>query len=125
MLEYWKNRIMGWRPSGKISLCVHLWLKTGGEILGQVNSGCPRIKNSLFSTNGLWRAGEPPVLPPLSTSTISVYRAFGTIRGLFIFVKVGARSPRPHLVVEFSDSLKTPDPNSFAFALPFQIMKWL
>jgi hypothetical protein len=36
--------------------------------------------------------------------------AFGTIRGLFIFVKVGARSPRPHLVGVFPDSLKSPDP---------------
>jgi hypothetical protein len=40
------------------------------------------------------------------TLTVSAYTAFGTIRGLFIFVKVGARSPRPHLVGVFSDSLK-------------------
>ena len=33
------------------------------------------------------------------------------IRGLFIFVKVGARFPRPHIVGEFSDSLKSPDPD--------------
>jgi hypothetical protein len=43
---------------------------------------------------------------------VSAYVAFGTIRGLFIFVKIGARSPRPHLVDVFGDSLKIPDPNS-------------
>jgi hypothetical protein len=50
---------------------------------------------------------------PAPTLTVSAYGAFGTIRGLFIFVKVGARSPRPHLVGVFSDSLNLPDPNDF------------
>jgi hypothetical protein len=47
---------------------------------------------------------------PAPTLTVSAYGAFGTIRGLFIFVKVGARSPRPHLVGVFSDTLKIPNP---------------
>ncbi len=47
---------------------------------------------------------------PAPTLTVSAYGAFGTIRGLFIFVKVGARSPRPHLVGVFSDSLCRGDP---------------
>jgi len=33
------------------------------------------------------------------------YGVFGAIRGLFFFVQVGARFPRPHLVDMFSDSL--------------------
>jgi hypothetical protein len=37
--------------------------------------------------------------------TRSAYEAFGTIKGLFIIVKVGARFPRPHLFGLFSDSL--------------------
>jgi hypothetical protein len=53
---------------------------------------------------------------PAPTLTVSAHRAFGTIQGLFIFVKVGARSPRPHLVVEFSDSLNLPDPGIFSFS---------
>ena len=56
----------------------------------------------LFSMKGLSRAGEPPILPPLSTLTISTYTVFGAIPGLFFFVQVGARSPRPPLVDEFS-----------------------
>jgi hypothetical protein len=32
---------------------------------------------------------------PAPTLTFSAYEAFGTISGLFIFVKVGARFPRP------------------------------
>jgi hypothetical protein len=32
---------------------------------------------------------------PAPTLTFSAYVAFGTIRDLFIFVKVGARFPRP------------------------------
>jgi hypothetical protein len=43
--------------------------------------------------------------------TVNAYGAFGTIRGLFIFVKVGARSPRPHLVGVFPDSLINFDPS--------------
>jgi hypothetical protein len=50
---------------------------------------------------------------PAPTLTRSAYGAFATIRGLFIIVKVGARSPRPHIVGVFSDSLKSPDPCSF------------
>ncbi len=42
---------------------------------------------------------------PAPTLTVSAYGAFGTIRRLFVFVKVGARSPRPHLVGVFSDRL--------------------
>ena len=42
---------------------------------------------------------------PAPTLTRSAYAEFGTIRGLFIVVKVGARSPRPHLFGVFSDSL--------------------
>jgi hypothetical protein len=37
--------------------------------------------------------------------TGSAYGAFGMIKDLFIIVKVGARSPRPHLVGVFSDRL--------------------
>jgi hypothetical protein len=37
--------------------------------------------------------------------TFRIYGAFGTIRDLFIFVKVGARFPRPHLAGVFSDIL--------------------
>jgi hypothetical protein len=39
------------------------------------------------------------------TLTVRFYGAFGTIRGLFIFVKVGARFPRPHLVDLFPGRL--------------------
>jgi len=44
------------------------------------------------------------------TLTIRVYAAFGIIGEHFIYVKVGARFPRPHLVGVFSDSLYLPDP---------------
>lgn len=47
--------------------------------------------------------GETACFAP--TLTRSAYGAFATIRGLFIIVKVGARSPRPHIVGVFSDSL--------------------
>jgi antitoxin (DNA-binding transcriptional repressor) of toxin-antitoxin stability system len=37
--------------------------------------------------------------------TIRIYGAFGTIQDHFIYVKVGARFPRPHRVAAFSDRL--------------------
>jgi len=51
------------------------------------------------------RAGKPSVLPPFSTLTYKTYAVFGAIRDLFVFVQVGARFPRRHLVGMFSDSL--------------------
>jgi len=71
-------------------------------------TGCPRMQNLSFSTTDFSGRGNPA-----PTLTVNAYGAFGTIRGLFIFVKVGARSPRPHLVGVFSDSLKIPDPIIF------------
>ena len=42
---------------------------------------------------------------PAPTVTVRTYGVFGTTPGLFIFVKVGARSPRPHLFGLVSDNL--------------------
>jgi hypothetical protein len=74
------------------SLCYFRFIKGIG--------GCPRIAKLSFSTTGCNGRGNPA-----PTLTRSAYTEFGTIRGLFIIVKVGARSPRPHLVDVFSDSL--------------------
>jgi len=42
---------------------------------------------------------------PAPTLTFRTYGAFETIRSLFIFVKVGARFPRPNFDGMFSDNL--------------------
>jgi hypothetical protein len=42
---------------------------------------------------------------PAPTFTMRIHGAFGTIPNLFIFVKVGARFPRPHLFYVLSDVL--------------------
>ena len=46
--------------------------------------------------------GETASFAP--TLTIRIYKALGTSGDHFIFVKVGARSPRPHHFGVFSDS---------------------
>ncbi len=47
--------------------------------------------------------------------TVRTYGVFGTIRGLLIFVKVGARGPRPHLLDVFSDRLLGAFGEAFGF----------
>ena len=44
--------------------------------------------------------GETASFAP--TLIIIVYRAFGEIKDLFIFVKVGARSPRPERICTYN-----------------------
>ena len=67
-------------------------LREGGR-----HSGEKKVPGKLFFSNG--RGNPAPTL------TRSVYAACATIKGLFIIVKVGARSPRPLFIGIISNNL--------------------
>jgi hypothetical protein len=77
-------------------------LKNGKNKQKIIGSGIFRLSENskfiVFNERIVAGGGTASFAPTL---TLSVNGAFGIIRGLFIFVKVGARSPRPHLVGVF------------------------
>jgi len=66
----------------------------------------PENTKFVVFNNRIVTGGETASFAP--TLTMRIYVAFGTIGEHFIYVKVGARFPRPHRVAVFSDKLLGP-----------------